>query len=739
MKIQVKLISLTRFRKIVYERVEVTELGKRVERPPTKHIRTFEVLGAKVILGRDTFKISGRLISEARLRSADHSDTSSELRMLRGLFMNGFDGMFTVSYEPFNYEMRLSTASRSIEELGKMFSRMRASVHAGFPEAELETLNASSEVVLWPLGGPPVLRYKNALILQRRQGFSAASFLSMKPDDSLDIVEDALENALRSSAESGCSLRFCVPIKSCKGILHALSLWTERRRISSRYSRTYERLMKKGLHNSRGELIGYNLRESAELEEFRLKYERLDSNAGCWTCSLIIVVIGPSEKDLNQAYLRQRNNVEAVKAAFSSSYGIKLEEVGLLSLGSVARSILERKIVDFKKAHMTSDKLSLLVNIPRPITPSISYTPRRNVDFGAFDPAELKGNGIMLGYYESMGRRLEVRIGIEDLPLHLAIFGVPGSGKSTLAKALLRRYRELGGPIMVFDRHGEYINEFDDAMVLNTDNARINLMDHHGDPEGHAKILSEVFTMAWPNEFGPLVSHIFRRMYFRYIREDSCPNLVDFLEFLEKSLDSEDLMLLRSGKARDKLFSLVGRLSELTQGNIGKVFDVVSKQEDTMERLLSDTVIFDLSDMDTDRDANIFAWIMLKQVYDFRKRRKLSKGLPHVIVCEEVHNIAPAKFEGQETIVEKMLKEMRKFKESVWLIDQRPLTVSRDVLGLCGTIICLRLQYSSDVERIADTMHLNEEQRLKLQEFKQGEAIALLPGISTAIPVILQA
>ncbi|MEM2929545.1 MAG: hypothetical protein QW797_01595 [Thermoproteota archaeon] len=108
------------------------------------------------------------------------------------------------------------------------------------------------------------------------------------------------------------------------------------------------------------------------------------------------------------------------------------------------------------------------------------------------------------------------------------------------------------------------------------------------------------------------------------------------------------------------------------------------------------------------------------------------------MVCEEAHNIAPTKFEGQETIVEKMLREMRKFGESVRLIDQRPLTVSRDVLGLCGAIVCLRLQYSSDVEKIADTMHLNEEQRLKLQELKREEAIVLLPGINMAVPIMVQ-
>ncbi|MEM2930866.1 MAG: hypothetical protein QW797_08430 [Thermoproteota archaeon] len=234
-----------------------------------------------------------------------------------------------------------------------------------------------------------------------------------------------------------------------------------------------------------------------------------------------------------------------------------------------------------------------------------------------------------------------------------------------------------------------------------------------------------------------MVSHIFRRMYLKYVKEDNCPNLVDFVEFLERSLDSEDSILLRSGKARDKLFSLMGRLSELTQGSIGRVFDAVGEREGMMERLLSDTVVFDLSDMDTDRDANVFTWMTLKRVYDYR-RRKPNEGLPHIVVCEEAHNIAPAKFEGQETIVEKMLKEMRKFGESVWLIDQRPLTVSRGILGLCGTIVCLRLQYSSDVEKAADTMHLNGEQRMRLQELEQGEAIALLPRMSTAIPIILR-
>ncbi|MEM2920807.1 MAG: hypothetical protein QXF26_00645 [Candidatus Bathyarchaeia archaeon] len=39
---------------------------------------------------------------------------------------------------------------------------------------------------------------------------------------------------------------------------------------------------------------------------------------------------------------------------------------------------------------------------------------------------------------------------------------------------------------------------------------------------------------------------------------------------------------------------------------------------------------------------------------------------------------------------------------------------------MCGAIVCLRLQYSKDVEKVADTMHINDEQALKLQELERG-------------------
>lgn len=84
-----------------------------------------------------------------------------------------------------------------------------------------------------------------------------------------------------------------------------------------------------------------------------------------------LIFLALPAKNPKQAYAEQRSYVEAVKASFSSSYEVKLEEAGWLSLWEVARSMLARRIVDSSRLHLTSDELSFFVNLPKPITPSV--------------------------------------------------------------------------------------------------------------------------------------------------------------------------------------------------------------------------------------------------------------------------------------------------------------------------------------------------------------------------------
>ncbi len=132
-----------------------------------------------------------------------------------------------------------------------------------------------------------------------------------------------------------------------------------------------------------GVSIGVDLSKSAKLELLRSQYERLNGQTGCWTCSPIIMVIGASDRDPKQACEKQKERVEAVKASFSSSYRVKIEEAWWLSLVGVMRSILVRGIAGLNRLHVTSDELSNFISFPKPITPSISYMPKKTVEFGA--------------------------------------------------------------------------------------------------------------------------------------------------------------------------------------------------------------------------------------------------------------------------------------------------------------------------------------------------------------------
>ncbi|MEM2927472.1 MAG: DUF87 domain-containing protein, partial [Nitrososphaerota archaeon] len=662
-------MTLTEFKKIVYERIEISSLRK------IEQIKNFKILGMNIILNKNSFNISNRNISEIRINSIDNENINSNINMLRGLCINNFEGMFSLSYEPFNYEIRFSIIN-SLNNLNLEISKIKSCILSSYPNSEIEILKPSIENVTWPIGGIPISKYKNSLIVLRNSKFSSISFLLMKINDILNI-ENGLENSLISSIESNCSFRFCIPIKSYNGILSSFYLFLKKKKILSEYSKIYKELEENRLFNIKNKFISYDIDKSNKINYLYNKYEKLNKEIGYWKCSPIIVVIGPPSINIKEAYKKQRKYLESIKASFSSSYNIKIKEINFLNLNSIAKNLLCRKILN-NKINLTNEELSLFINIPNIKIPSISYINKKNIEF-YFDINEINKNGILLGYYEYSNNKLKIKIGIEDLPLHLAIFGVPGSGKTTLAKKLIRKYINLGGNVMIFDRHGEY-NDFEDFIILNSNNLRINLFENNN-YENHAKILSEIFSMAYPDEFGPLVSSIFRRMYLKYIFNFDNHNLISFIYFIEKSLNED--IIFKSNKAKDKAFSLLSRLSELAEGEIGKIFNC-SQNEIKIESILNNNVIFDLKNLDTERDSNILTWIILKKVYDYRKKNK-NIGLPHIILCEEAHNIVPFKFEGKETIIEKMLKEMRKFNESIWIIDQRPINVSRDILALCGT------------------------------------------------------
>ena len=467
----------------------------------------------------------------------------------------------------------------------------------------------------------------------------------------------------------------------------------------------------------------------------------IEESAFEFEISCVVSVISGPFNDKKVAYNKLKCSKEVVKGLLKSIYSVDVKDVGLFRLGSVLRSLLAREVNSSFSFNMDGFKLASLIRFPEPLLPSFSYEVNYEPVFDLSSLTNLPSDGLLLGFCETPWGDVEVKLAIEDLTLNLAIFGVPDSGKTRLAKRLIREFiEEFEGNVLVFDRHGEYHDLSDIASVVRVgyDDFSVNPLKFVEGIGAHVKRLAEIFEMTWPDEFGPVMSYVFRKTCSEYLlgckQSLVSPTLTGYVDYLEGLISGPPVGVLRASKFRDKLVSLASRLSELTFGSLGRVFGSKSERV-LLGELLEGSIILDLSCLDSDRGKNVFTWFMLKEIFDVKRRNPL--GGVHVIVCEEAHNVVPAKFEGKPTIIEYFLKEMRKFNESVWLIDQRPLAISRDALALCGTIVCLRLRYSSDVRKLSDTLGLSEEQMRYVQKLQMGKAVVITPRTLNSILVEL--
>lgn len=619
------------------------------------------------------------------------------MKLIRGLYNVGYSGCYLICISPFDYKVRLYLSCSSLfgfklheksevraEVLGKLIRGL-------YPYSFVKRFEVDEGEFFEPIGVRfnEYKFYRNSIVVRNSNGSYLVGFLYLKPNGTFNFPYDRndINLFLRSVCDYNLNVRINIAFKPLKSFIKIFN--------------------------------------GDEVPKFRV------------SC-IISIVYGPiSDKKI--AYNRLKFLEGIVGDLSSSVFGCDVNKVSFFYLNYVLKCLLRRGVCSLYSFKIGDNQLARLFKFPNPLLPSFSYEVNYEPLFDFSSLVNLPSSGLLLGYCRTWWGNVEVKLAIEDLPLNIAIFGVPGSGKTYLAKRLAYDFiRGFNGRVLVFDRHGEYddLRGVDVVIRVGVDDFSINPLSVNNNVDAHVKRLSEIFSMTLPNEFGPVMSYVFRETCRMYIREclDSniVPSLSDYVEYLRNSVLWTRCSLFRSNKFRDKLVSLISRVSELTSGSLSKIFSSIDNFN--LSRILMKNTVLDLSNL-IDRDKNIFTWFMLKEIFDFK--RTSSYNGTHVIICEEAHNIVPAIFEGQPTIIEYYLKEMRKFNESVWIIDQRPLSVSRNVLALCGTIICLRLRYSSDIKKLADTMGLNEQQMRYMQKLKRGKALVITPRLYTPIPINL--
>lgn len=211
---------------------------------------------------------------------------------------------------------------------------------------------------------------------------------------------------------------------------------------------------------------------------------------------------------------------------------------------------------------------------------------------------------------------------------------------------------------------------------------------------------------------------------------------------VEPALSNSQQLHTLGSKLRVPRFDFIFKPAEWlpdVNGDVDKDLDVLIKQWIGSNKPIT---ILDLSGVPIGI-LNTIIGVLLRIIYDgLFWARNLSQGgkeRPLLLLMEEAHNYLGA--EGSAlSIVQKIVKEGRKYGIGSMIVSQRPSEINSTILSQCGTFIALRLSNSTDRGYITGAVSDNLEGLTSmLPILKTGEAIILGEAVKLPMRTIIKA
>ena len=412
--------------------------------------------------------------------------------------------------------------------------------------------------------------------------------------------------------------------------------------------------------------------------------------------------------------------------------------------------------------YMTAKEIGLIAGLPQKEIPGI--TVRENVDFALNMPSN--GGDISLGSLLQKGRELPIPVNISRSVLnkHIFVAGVTGSGKTTTCHRLLG---EADCPFLVIEpAKTEYrtlirTGDFKHVTVFTVGDEltapfRLNPFELVTGESitSHIDMLKATFTSSFPMEASmpQILEEAICKAYEdkgwdidigEYwgkgdATEDKFPILSDFLRALEDIVDEKGF----SDRLRDDYRgSLISRFSNLTKGTKGVIFN--SECSVDFERLIRGNVVIELENLKSAEDKSLLMGFILTRLTAVIKRRhELDDKFRHITLIEEAHRLlakpdygdSGSKRVAVETFTD-LLAEVRKYGESLVIVDQIPNKLAPEVLKNTNTKIIHKLFARDDKDAVGDTMLMNDKQKGYLSALAPGEAVLFTEGMTLPVQV----
>lgn len=431
--------------------------------------------------------------------------------------------------------------------------------------------------------------------------------------------------------------------------------------------------------------------------------------------------------------------------------------------------IVDRKKNTYLGNWITTNELGMIAGLPQKEVVGLSLN--EEVEFGLnYHKPKICDNRIGLGCLIQNGNELKespVYIDKADLDKHIFVSGVTGSGKTTTCQKILK---EADMPFLVIEpAKTEY-------RVMYSEDKDI-------------KIFTLGDNLTTPLTMNPLVFYPRENITSRvdmicaciesaFDMEAAIPQIIEqalYRSYEEKGWDiynnqnmlySEEECFDGSGKAfptisdlirncelvvneqgfderlkNDYIGSIKARLLGLTSGGKGFLLNTGSSVD--FIDLLDYKVVFELENIRSSAEKSlIMGFILINLSEAIREKYEMSGKVQHITLVEEAHRLLskhqpgdnPAKKQGVEMFSD-MLAEIRKYGESLVIVDQIPNKLTPDVLKNTNTKIIHRIFAADDKEALGNTVMLKDEQKDFLSNLPTGRAVYFTTGTDKAIQI----